>query len=105
MGGERDARGVVEPRDGIEELRAELISAGGSARAESAAIAQLRSELTDECSTVAEVREENAGLERDVVDLARMLTELKSAVHTFAVAGPGTGQVPAFMSPSAQEEH
>jgi len=31
-----------------------------------------------------QLRVENTGLERDVVDLARMLAELKAAVHQYA---------------------
>merc|ERR1740129_747289 len=46
-------------------------------------------ELLSERGVVEQLRAENAGLEQDVVDLAKMLTELKAAVDQYAGIGKG----------------
>lgn len=52
---------------------------------------ELHHELLEERRGANKLREENAGLERDVVDLMRMLKDLKAAVHQYAGAGTGPG--------------
>lgn len=56
----------------------------GSARREETECASVREALTEANHDRQKLKAENEGLERDVMDLARMLTELKSAVHTYA---------------------
>jgi len=76
-------------------LRAQLARAASEAQGGASTLARVRSEVSEERRAAADLRVENAGLERDVLDLARMLTELKSAVHQYAVAG---GSVPCASS-------
>lgn len=50
---------------------------------------RLRHELVEERRNADRLRTENAGLERDMVDLVKMLNELKAAVRQYAVSGAG----------------
>lgn len=50
---------------------------------------RLRQELAEERRCADRLKRENAGLERDMVDLVKMLNELKAAVRQYAVSGAG----------------